>query len=153
LSLQGSVIAPTGSTRRGFGAGTTTFETFAAFDQLFRSNTFIQTQFGADLPRHTQIASQSIFFNTAIGQSFAGGNGLGRLWSPMVEFIANRDLMEGAKTDWDILPQMQVTLSRRQHVRGDLGLRIPATNTPGRSIQVEFYLLWDWQDGKLNEGW
>jgi mono/diheme cytochrome c family protein len=153
LSLQGSVIAPTGNTRRGFGAGTTTFETFAAFDQLFRSNTFIQTQFGADLPRHTQIASQSIFFNTAIGQSFAGGNGMGRLWSPMVEFIANRDLMDGAETDWDILPQMQVTLSRRQHVRGDLGLRIPATNTAGRSIQVEFYLLWDWQDGKLNEGW
>jgi hypothetical protein len=32
LSLQGSVILPTGSRTRGFGSGTTTFETFAAFD-------------------------------------------------------------------------------------------------------------------------
>src|SRR5262249_47726730 len=46
LALQGSVIAPTGNRARGFGSGTTTFETFAAFDQLFKTNTFIQTQFG-----------------------------------------------------------------------------------------------------------
>src|SRR5579872_1665160 len=56
LSLQGSVLVPSGNRTRGFGTGTTTFETFAAFDQLFRTNTFVQTQFGADLPRHTQIA-------------------------------------------------------------------------------------------------
>ena len=153
LSLQGSVLLPTGNRSRGFGSGTTTFETFAAFDQLFRSNTFIQTQLGADLPRHTQIAPQSIFFNTAFGQSFASDHGMGRLWSPMVEFIADRDLVDGAKTDWDILPQMQVTISHRQHIRGDLGVRVPMTNTAGRSIQLEFYLLWDWQDGKITEGW
>jgi hypothetical protein len=153
LSLQGSVIAPTGSRTRGFGTGTTTFETFAAFDQLFRTNTFIQTQFGADLPRHTEIAPQSLFFNTAVGQSLAPDHGLGRLWSPMVEFLAARDLVDHAKTDWDVLPQMQVTLSRRQHVRGNLGVRVPFTNTAGRSIQLVFYLLWDWQDGRLSEGW
>lgn len=71
----------------------------------------------------------------------------------MVEFIADRDLVDGAKTDWDILPQMQVTISHRQHIRGDLGVRVPMTNTAGRSIQLEFYLLWDWQDGKITEGW
>jgi mono/diheme cytochrome c family protein len=153
LSLQGSVLVPTGNRSRGFGSGTTTFETFAAFDQLFRSNTFIQTQLGADLPRHTQIAPQSIFFNTAIGQSFASDHGMGRLWSPMMEFIADRDLVDGARTDWDMLPQMQVTISHRQHIRGDLGVRVPMTNTAGRSIQLQFYLLWDWQDGKITEGW
>ncbi len=153
FSLQGSVIVPTGSRTRGFGSGTTTFETFAAFDQLFPTHTFVQTQFGADLPRHTQISPQSIFFNTALGQSFAADHGLGRLWSPMVEFLAARDLVDNAKTNWDILPQMQVTISKRQHVRGNLGVRIPAINTAGRPIQVMFYLLWDWQDGRLNEGW
>ena len=56
LSLQGGVLVPTGSRTRGFGSGTTTFETFAAFDQLFPTNTFLQTQLGADLPRHTDIA-------------------------------------------------------------------------------------------------
>jgi mono/diheme cytochrome c family protein len=153
FALQGSVIAPTGSRQRGFGSGTTTFETFAAFDQLFPTNTFIQTQFGADLPRHTDIAPQSIFFNTALGQSFAADRGLGRLWSPMFEFLAARDLVDSAKTDWDVLPQMQVTISRRQHIRGDLGVRVPVNNTQNRPVQIEFYLLWDWADGRLNEGW
>jgi mono/diheme cytochrome c family protein len=153
FSLQGSVILPTGNKARGFGTGTTTFETFAAFGQFFRSNTFIQTQLGADLPRHTDIAPQLIFFNTALGQSFAADHGLGRLWSPMVEFLAARDLVDNAKTNWDLLPQMQVTISRRQHIRADLGVRVPASNTAGRHIQVVFYLLWDWQDGRLNEGW
>lgn len=153
LSLQGSVIVPSGNRQRGFGTGTTTFETFAAFDQLFPTNTFIQTQFGADLPRHSDIAPQSIFFNTAIGQSFTADHGLGRMWSPMFEFLAARDLVDHAKTDWDVLPQMQVTISRRQHIRVNLGVRIPVNNTPGRPIQTVFYVLWDWQDGRLNEGW
>ena len=153
LSLQGSVILPSGSRTRGFGAGTTRFETFASFGQLFRTNTFVQTQFGSDLPRHTDIAPQSIFFQTALGQSFAADHGLGRLWSPMVEFLAARDLVDRAKTNWDVLPQIQVTISRRQHIRGDLGVRVPANNTAGRPVQLMFYLLWDWQDGRLNEGW
>lgn len=153
LSLQGGLLVPTGSRVRGFGSGTTTFETFAAFDQLFRTDTFIQTQFGADLPFHTSIAPQSIFFNSAIGQSIGANHGLGRLWTPMFEFVATRDLLTGAKTDWDVVPQMQVTISRRQHIRADLGLRIPATDTTGRQKQIVFYILWDWQDGRLNEGW
>jgi hypothetical protein len=75
------------------------------------------------------------------------------MWSPMVEFVANRDLVNGARNDWDVIPQMQVTISRRQHIRADIGVRDPFTNTHGRQKQVLFYLLWDWQDGKLNEGW
>ncbi len=153
LSLQGGFLLPVGNRQRDLGTGTTTFETFAAFDQLFRTDTFIQTQFGADLPFKTSLKSQSLFFNTAIGQSLGADHGLGRLWTPMFEFLAERDLETGAKTEWDVLPEMQVTISRRQHIRADLGLRIPATNTAGRDKQIVFYLLWDWQDGRLNEGW
>jgi mono/diheme cytochrome c family protein len=153
LSLFGGAILPTGNRARGFGTGTTTFETFAAFDQLFPTNTFIQTQFGADLPRHTDIAPQSIFFNAAIGQSVAANHGLGRVWTPMFEFLGARDLVDNAKTNWDVVPQMQVTISHRQHIRADLGVRVPVNNTSGRQIQVVFYLLWDWFDGRLNEGW
>ncbi len=153
LSLQGSVIAPTGNKQRGFGSGTTTFETFAAFDQLFPTNTFVEFQAGADLPRHTAIAPQSLYWRTAVGQSWGQDHGLGRLWSPMFEFVADRDLTQGAKTDWDIVPQMQVTISRRQHIRGNIGVRTPVSNTSGRSPEVVFYVLWDWADGKLTEGW
>ena len=152
MALQGSVLVPSGNRARGFGSGTTTFETFAAYDQLFH-NTSVQTQLVADLPRHSAIAPQSIFFNTAIGQTIMADHGLGRAWTPMFEFLAQRDLMDGAKTDWDVLPQMQVTISHRQHIRGDLGVRVPVSNTAGRAVQLQLYLLWDWQDGKINEGW
>jgi len=153
LSLFGGVIVPSGNRERGFGSGTTTFETFASFGQLFPTNTFIQFQAGADLPRHTDIAPQTAFWRTAIGQTFAADHGLGRQWSPMVEFVADRDLVDRARNNWDVVPQMQVTISRRQHIRASLGFRKPFTNVAGRQSQVVFYILWDWGDGKLTEGW
>jgi mono/diheme cytochrome c family protein len=153
FSLFGGVILPSGNGSHGFGAGTTRFETFAAFDQLLPTNTFVQFQAGALLPRHTDIAPQTLYWRTALGQSLAANHGLGRLWSPMVEFVADRDLVTGAKANWDVVPEMQVTISRRQHIRANLGFRKPLTNIAGRSNQVIFYLLWDWADGKLTEGW
>jgi mono/diheme cytochrome c family protein len=153
LSLFGGVILPSGNRARGFGTGTTTFETFAAFDQLFPTNTFVQFQGGANLPRHTDIAPQTVYWRIALGQSLAADRGLGRLWTPMVEFVAARDLVTGASTNWEVVPEMQVTISRRQHVRVNVGFSKPLTNTLGRQGQVVFYLLWDWFDGKLNEGW
>jgi mono/diheme cytochrome c family protein len=162
LGLFGGIIVPSGNRARGFGTGTTTFETFAAFDQLFPTNTFVEFQAGADLPRHTNIAPQTVFWRTALGQSLARDNRLGRLWTPMVEFVASRNLVTGAKNDWDVVPQMQVTISRRQHIRANLGYSRPFINRRGvtepnltavRQDQFLFYILWDWADGKLTEGW
>jgi Cytochrome C oxidase, cbb3-type, subunit III len=153
LSLQGEVIFPVGNRDKGLGSGVTTFGMFAAFGQLFPTNTFIQFQGGANLPTDTRTAPQSVFWNTAVGQSIVANKGLGRMWSPMVEFLAARDLTTGAKTNWDVVPQMQVTISRRQHIRGNIGFRTPANNTAGRQKQLMFYLLWDRADGSLLEGW
>jgi hypothetical protein len=75
------------------------------------------------------------------------------MWTPMVEVIANKDFLPHTTPDWDIVPQFQVTLSQRQHVRLNLGTRIPITNTSDRPIQVVFYVLWDWFDGSLLKGW
>ncbi len=153
FSLDGEVGFPTGNKTRNLGTGVTTFETFAAYGQLLPANLFLQFQGGADLPTHTDVTPKSLFWNTVVGQNFAQNGGLGRLWSPMLEILANRELATGAKTDWDVLPQFEVTISKRQHIRADIGVRIPATNTAGRQMQVLFYVLWDWQDGKLTEGW
>lgn len=153
FSLVGEVALPAGNKARGLGTGVTTFETFAAYGQLLPANFFLQLQGGADLPTHTETTPRSVFWNSVVGKSFAPNNGLGRLWSPMVEFLANRDLATGATTDWDVLPQVQVTLSKRQHIRADVGVRIPVTNTRDRQTQVLFYILWDWADGKLTQGW
>lgn len=153
LSAQGGILLPTGDSNRGFGAGTLQFEPFAAYDQLFPTNTFVQTELGADLPWDTSIAPRSMFARIAVGQAMARDHMLGRLYSPMVELLASRDFKQGASTDWDVLPEMQVTVSRRQHIRVAAGWRQPFTDTAGRPAQLNFYLLWDWADGRFWDGW
>jgi hypothetical protein len=51
------------------------------------------------------------------------------------------------------MPEMQVTLSARQHIMLNFGVRIPVTDASNRNIQFMVYLLWDWFDGGLLEGW
>jgi mono/diheme cytochrome c family protein len=153
LSVQGEAIFPTGSTAHGLGSGVTGFETFVAYGQLLPAKTFFQVQVGSELPTDTTKSPRSFFWRNAVGKQFNQSHGLGRMWSPMMEFIADQDFQTGAKTNWDVMPEIQVTLSKRQHIRGNVGVRIPAGNTSGRNIQVLFYLLWDWQDGRLIEGW
>jgi hypothetical protein len=153
FSLQGGFLLPTGDRSRGFGAGTTTFEPFAAYDQLIHDNTFLQFQLGADISFNTSKSPHSLFFRSVVGHSMAPDHGLGRLFSPMVELVGTRDYTSGAKTDMDIVPEMQVTVNRRQHIRADVGVVQPFTDTSGRHPQVVFYLLWDWAEGKFWEGW
>jgi mono/diheme cytochrome c family protein len=153
LSVQQGVNFPSGNRSRGFGTGVTVFETFAAYDQLLPSNSFLQLQAGTDLPKSTVNTPRSIFGRAALGKSFRQSEGLGRMWSPMAEFLWDRSFETGAKTNFDVMPEFQVTLSQRQHVRLALGVRIPATNTAGRPVQAVFYLLWDWFDGRIQDGW
>jgi hypothetical protein len=94
-----------------------------------------------------------VFWRVAAGKTFAQGKGFGRIWTPIVEFLADRELETGAKTNWDVLPQFQVSLSKRQHILANLGVRFPINNRLGRSTEVVFYLLWDWFDGGLRDGW
>ncbi len=153
LAAQGEVALPTGNRNRGFGTGVTLFETFGALGQALPGNSFVQVQGGMEFPTSTRTLPRATFLRTAVGKSIQADKGLGRMWSPMVEFLADRDLVTGAKTNWDILPQFQVTLSKRQHIRADIGVRMPANNTAGRSPAVVFYVLWDWFDGGIREGW
>jgi len=157
LSLQGEVNFPTGDSAHGLGSGVTAFQTFGMFDQALPSKLkvldAVQTQWGAVLPTHTKDLPQNFYFNTAIGKTLVQNKGFGRIWTPMVEFLASRDLVDGAKTNWDILPQMQVSLSKRQHILADVGVRFPMTNTGGRTTEVLFYVLWDWFDGSWKSGW
>ncbi len=153
LSGFGGIIVPSGSTSHGFGSGVTQFETFAAFAQIFPRESFVQLQAGTDQPTDTSKAPRSLFWRSAFGKTFRQSEGVGRMWTPMVEVVANKDFLPHATPDWDIVPQFQVTLSQRQHVRVNLGVLIPVTNTTDRPIQAVFYVLWDWFDGSLLKGW
>ena len=153
FSLSGEVNLPTGDKARGLGTGVTIFEGFAAYGQILPKESFLQFQGGVEVPTHRDDANKAVYARTALGKSFRQDKGFGRTWSPMVEVIADRELATGEKTNWDLVPQVQVTLSRRQHVRASFGYRVPVNNTVSRAGQLMFYLLWDWFDGGLREGW
>ena len=153
FSVGGEVAAPTGNTTLGTGGESTIFEGFAAFGQLLPGSSFLQVHTGFELPAHPDDVPRAYYLRTAIGKTFSMESGLGRRWSPMIEFLADRDLVSGASTNWDIVPEIQIPMSKRMHILGNIGFRIPASNTAGRQKQVMFYVLWDWVDGGLLQGW
>jgi mono/diheme cytochrome c family protein len=153
FSAGGEIIAPTGNTTLGTGGESTVLETFAAFGQLFPRTSFLQVHTGIELPAHTDKVSRAYYLRTAVGKTFAANAGLGRRWSPMVELIADRELVSGATTNWDVVPQLQIPINKRMHLLGNLGMRLPANNRDERPRQVLFYVLWDWVDGGLLQGW
>jgi hypothetical protein len=152
LSAAGELVLPTGKESVGLGSGVTIFEPFVAFGQLLPSDGFLQAQAGLELPFDTDIAEREAFWRVAIGKTFTEGR-FGRSWSPMIEWLAARDLEDEARVLWDVVPQMQVTLNRRQHLMINVGVRIPINERAGRSTQVITYFLWDWFDGGLLDGW
>jgi mono/diheme cytochrome c family protein len=153
LSVQGEAILPTGNRDRGFGTGVFTLETFASYGQLLPRAAFLQFQGGIELPTRPQEVNKAVYGRALFGKSLFREQGLGRIWSPMVELLADREIATDAKTNWDLLPQLQVTLNQRQHIRANIGIKFPINNSGERTTQVMFYLLWDWFDGGLRDGW
>jgi mono/diheme cytochrome c family protein len=153
VSAQGELIMPTGNKAKGLGSGVTVVEAFAAYGQILPAHMFLQGQVGTEQPTSTEDTPRAVFGRAALGTSLRQENGVGRMWSPMLELLTDRDLEEGARTSVDLMPQVQVTINRRQHIRVNVGLQVPVANRTGRSKQVVFYLLWDWFDGGLLDGW
>ena len=151
LSLAGEVILPLGDEDDGVGSGVTIFEPFVSFGQLLPANAFLQVMVGSELPTDTDVAEPEGFWRAVLGKSFQSGQ-FGRVWSPMVEVLGARAFESGAETEWDIVPQLQVTLNTRQHVMGNIAVRIPVDD-PARDPRLYVYVLWDWFDGGFFEGW
>jgi len=153
LSLAGEAVWPTGNAALGRGKGVTVFESFASFGQVLPKGGFLQFQSGVELPTHTDEVNRAVFWRTVLGKSLAPDSGRGRLWSPMVELLADRELASGERINWDVVPQFQVTINRRQHIRANIGIRLPVNDFGPRSTQILFYLLWDTFDGGILDGW
>ena len=76
------------------------------------------------------------------------------LYDPYVSSeLTIRDLVSGAETKIDLVPQCQLSLNTRQHILFNIGARVPVAETAGRDVQLVFYLLWDWFDGGFFDGW
>jgi hypothetical protein len=151
LSGAMEIAVPTGSTERGLGGEATVLEPFAAFGQILPADAFVQVQAGGEFPLGRDKANEA-FWRAVVGRTFSQGE-FGRAWSPMVEILGVRELASGATPQWDVVPQMQVTLSARQHIMLNGGVRVPVNERQGRPTRVLVYALWDWFDGGLFSGW
>jgi mono/diheme cytochrome c family protein len=152
VSAAGELVVPSGKESAGLGIGTVMFEPFAAVGQVLPADAFLQFQAGLELPADRDREAGEAFWRAAIGRSFFEGR-FGRSWSPMIEVLGARELAESRTAVWDVVPQMQVTLSRRQHVMISAGIRIPVNQRSERPTEVLTYLLWDWFDGGFFDGW
>jgi len=152
VAVTAEVVLPTGDEDAGFGKGTAIFEPFVSYGQALPAELFLHAQAGLELPADTDRAEEEAFLRAAIGRKFTAGR-WGRAFSPMIEILGARELAGGAATHWDIAPQLQVTLNTRQHISAAFGVRAPLNDTSTRDTQLMAYLLWEWFDGNLFEGW
>ena len=75
VSVGGEVAAPTGDWTKGTGSGSTIFEMFVAYGQLFPRATFLQFQTGTELPAHPDKVPRAYYARTAMGKTFAPTTG------------------------------------------------------------------------------
>jgi mono/diheme cytochrome c family protein len=151
VSAGAEMTFPTGKEDAGVGLGRTIAEPFATMSQMLPRDGFFHLHAGAEFPFQKDAAREA-FFRTAIGKTFAQ-NRWGRTWSPIVELLGAREFEDGATAEWDLLPEMQVSLSTRQHILINAGIRIPLTDRDARRKSFVMYFLWDWFDGGLFDGW
>jgi mono/diheme cytochrome c family protein len=152
LSVAGEVVLPTGNVDRGLGKGVTRFEPFVSFGQRLPAGFHVQLQAGAEIPTDTDKAAVEVFWRGALGATLRAGR-FDRGVFPMIEVVGVHELEDAGKTSWDLVPQVQVALNRRQHLRLSVGASVPLTDTGTRKPQVLAFLLWDFFDGGLLEGW
>jgi mono/diheme cytochrome c family protein len=152
LSLGLDVAVPSGRADRGLGTGATVLGPFVACGQLLPAGGFVQAHAGVDIPVGSQDVNPEVFGRAALGASLSAHR-FGRMYSPMIEVLAAREIATDAALTWDLAPQIQVTLSRRKHIRLDVGGRIPVNKTEERKAQIAAYLLWDWYEGNPLKGW
>lgn len=147
------LVTPTGRVDRGTGKEVVIFEPFLAYGQLLPLDSFVQIQVGAEVSTDTDKAMHEAFWRLAAGVTFNSGGGFGRAWSPMVEVLGGMELEVGATPQWEVAPQLQVSLPTRQHILLSVGALIPVNDFDAGNIAAMVYLLWDWFDGPFTEGW
>ena len=135
----------------GLGGRLLTIEPFGAFSQALPFNAFLHAHVGMDVPLNNQAALNEMFWRAALGKTFTEPR-WGRAWSPIVELLGAQDLEFGERPRWDLMPELHVTLSRRQHVMASVGVRVPLS-IRSRSPAVMASLLWEWSQGSVFSGW
>jgi mono/diheme cytochrome c family protein len=147
------ITLASGNPRLG-GNGVHRYEQFLTLTQLLPKRTYFLQQVGGEVSIfHRHQSPAEAYTRTMFGKTFLADKSMGRAFSVSNELIAIRKF--GPRQAWtlDVVPQAQITVSKRQHMRLGVGVSIPAVNVQSRSTQLVFYWLWDTFDGGLFEGW
>lgn len=147
----GAVVAPTGKESSGLGNGFWTYEPFAMWGQMLGPSAFVQVHAGVEFPSDQTLGTTEGFTRVAVGYTFASDQGFGRAWTPMMEVLTA--MPDGAVTEWDVVPQVQISLSKLQHILLSVGVRVPLNERDERKPELLTYFLWDWFDGGLFQFW
>jgi len=151
LSAGAEVVLPTGDESTGRGHGFTILEPSMMFGQVLPRGLFLQAQTGIEVPSDHRRGNNEVFWRAAFGGTLAQDRGFGRAWSPAIELLGMHET--DGPVEWDVVPQLQVTLSKLQHVMIAGGVRVPVNEREERHPQVLTYLLWDWFDGGFFDFW
>ena len=129
----GEVAFPTGEAERGLGDGYHVFEPFAMFGQALTARLVLQFHAGLEIPSDPPTGGE--------GGVCAGGNRLqphGRPWLRPHRGRRKSSCCWAGRpattSEWDVVPQLQVSLSKIQHVMVAGGVRVAAEPT-GRAGQ------------------
>jgi mono/diheme cytochrome c family protein len=152
LAVGGELVLPTGDETKGFGNETTLLESFVLYGKMLPGDSFLQLQGIVEMPSDSE-SDDELVARAVYGKTWTADAPFGRSFTPMIEVLAARELTGGAETEWDLAPQVQISLSRRQHVVAAVGVRQPVTDRRNRPTEFVFYLLWDWYDGGVLQGW
>jgi mono/diheme cytochrome c family protein len=152
FSAGGAVTMPTGKEEVGLGEGVTVWEPFAMFGKGFGRNGFVQVHGGYMASSNRTKVENSTYLRQAWGYTLAQQHGIGRTWTPMAEVLWSKE-SHGGKSVVDVVPQMQVSLSKMQHILLSVGTSVPVTEREGRHPQFLTYVVWDWFEGGLFQFW
>jgi mono/diheme cytochrome c family protein len=152
FSAGGAVTLPTGKDEIGLGEGVTVWEPFAMFGKGIGSNGFVQVHGGYMASSNRTNVENSTYLRQAWGYTYAQEHGIGRTWTPMAEILWSKE-SRGGPNVVDVVPQMQVSLSKMQHILLSVGTSVPVTEREGRHPQFLTYIVWDWFEGGLFQFW
>lgn len=155
------VLIPTGNSAVG-GTGQWEVEQFLTYTQILPKRSYFLQQVGAEgtFKRHDDPIQA--YARSTIGKTFLADKGFGRGFSIASELITTRNLASRQNFTLTVVPQFQVTVSKRQHMRLGVGVNIPVVKgppnpgiiiNPVNTQQLTFYWLWDTFDGGFFEGW
>jgi hypothetical protein len=91
-----------------------------AWDQALPKDSFVQFHAGFERPSNLEIEKNSVYWRTALAQAWRSA---GAACGSHGGSARRQELDTDAKAEWDLVPQMQVTLSVFQHIRASVGVR------------------------------